>query len=429
VLFALSAGALIAVDVAVGGGMWSMLDLQVYDWGGQVARHSGDLYGLSYQHFGLHFTYPPTAAAVFSVLSYLPLTVLKWAASAGSVAALTAVTWLTWGALGYPRSRARLGGALATAAVAIWAEPVQQTLSYGQVNLVLMLIVVADLTLPDHAAWKGAGVGLAAGFKLTPLIFIPYLVLTRRFRAAAVALATFLATLGLAWIWLPAQSDRYWAGRLFMDPGRLGNGAYAGNQSLRGMLLRLAGGGHAAQAMWSVAVVIVAVGGLLLAAAASRRGREMAGVLLCALTGLLISPVSWSHHWVWAVPALVVAADSVVRATSAAGSRRRQRAAWAGVLALLAVFWSRLIWAVPARAVQGRGLRGPWLLSGDLYVLAGLATLGLATLGLAAGIMMYRRREPPGPDHDGLVAARRGTGTPALPAVPRSAAPAGDSAA
>jgi alpha-1,2-mannosyltransferase len=425
VLFALSAGALVAVDVVVAGGMWSMLDLHIYDWGGQIARHSGDLYGLTYQHSGLGFTYPPMAAAVFSVLAYLPLTLLKWAASVGSVAAMTAVIWLTWGALGHPRSRARLGGTLATAAVAIWAEPVQQTLSFGQVNLVLILIIVADLTLPDHVRWKGIGVGLAAGFKLTPLIFIPYLVLTRRFRAAGVATATFLATAAVSWIWLPAQSDRYWSGRLFMDAGRLGNGAYIGNQSLRGMLLRLAGSGHAAQAIWSVAVVIVAVGGLLLAAAASRRGREMAGVLLCALTGLLISPVSWSHHWVWAVPALVLAADSVLRARAEAGSRWRQRAAWGGLLALVAVFWSRLIWAVPARAVQGLGLRGPWLLTGNLYVLAGLATLGLAAMVM---IRPRQGRKPQAPGHVDQDALATAASRPDLPSVRQSAAPAGDSA-
>jgi alpha-1,2-mannosyltransferase len=191
------------------------------------------------------------------------------------------------------------------------------------------------------------------------------------------------------------------------------------------MLLRLAGSGHAAQAIWSVAVVIVAVGGLLLAAAASRRGREMAGVLLCALTGLLISPVSWSHHWVWAVPALVLAADSVLRARAEAGSRWRQRAAWGGLLALVAVFWSRLIWAVPARAVQGLGLRGPWLLTGNLYVLAGLATLGLAAMVM---IRPRQGRKPQAPGHVDQDALATAASRPDLPSVRQSAAPAGDSA-
>jgi alpha-1,2-mannosyltransferase len=402
-----------------------MLDLQVYDWGGQIARHSGNLYGLVLPGTDLAFTYPPMAAAVFSVLSYLPLTVLKWAASAGSVAALTAVTWLTWGALGYPRSRARLGGALAIAAVSIGAEPVQQTLGYGQVNIVLMLLVVADLTLPDPVRWKGIGVGLAAGFKLTALIFIPYLLLTRRFRTAGVALATFLATIAVFWPWLPGQSDRYWAGRLFMDAKRIGNNAFVGNQSLRGMVLRLAGNGAGAQAIWAVAVVIVVAAGLLLATAASRRGQEMTGVLLCALTGLLISPVSWSHHWVWVAPALVLAADNVIRARTEARSRWRRRAAWGGVLALLAVFWSRLVWAVPERELQGRGLSGLWQFTGNLYVLAGLAALALAA------VLLTRSREgriSAAQGRGGLEAATSTPGRPAVSPSPSPSAAAGDSA-
>lgn len=410
VLFALSAGAVAAVDLTVTPGMWSMLDLRIYDWGGLIARQSGNLYG---PHPGqpTGFTYPPMAAVVFSVLTYLPLTALKAAAQAGTLVSLTVVAWLTWGSLGYPRSRARLGAAMVTGAVATWAEPVQQTLAYGQINVVLMLVIVADLSLADRVRCKGAGVGLAAGIKLTALIFIPYLLLTRRFRAAGVALATFAATIVLAWAWLPAQSAGYWAGRLFADSGRLGNGAYVGNQSLRGLLLRLAGSGPPAAALWAVAVVIVAASGVLLAAAASRRGREVAAVLVCALTGLLISPVSWSHHWVWVVPALVLAADTVLRARAEGRSRRRRWAAWGSVLGLLAVFWTRLIWAVPVAARQGRGLSGSWQLAANLYVLA-----GLVILGLAAALMAYPRQR--GPGVPGLAPA----GLAAIPGRPRASA-------
>jgi alpha-1,2-mannosyltransferase len=383
VLFAASVTALIAVDWAARGALWSMLDLQIYDWAGHIARHSGNLYGLSFRVLHLHFTYPPMAAAVFAVLSYAPLPVLKCLVSAGSIAALTAVTWLSWGALGYSRSRERLGGTLAIAAIAIWSEPVQQTLAFGQVNIVLMLIIVADLGLPDGAWWKGAGAGLAAGFKLTPLIFIPYLLLTGRRRAAGVALAAFLATIVVTAVWLPSQSSRYWAGRLFMDPHRLGNVGYVGNQSLYGMLVRLTGSSHSANVAWLVAAVIVGAGGLLLAVAAQRK-QELAGVVICALTGLEVSPVSWSHHWVWIVPALVLAVHGAARMEAPAGPRCWPRvAAWSGVLALVAVFFSRLIWIVPASAVQGQGMRGAWLLVGNLYVLAGLAGLGLAAVVLA----------------------------------------------
>ncbi len=385
VLFAVSLAVLIGAGLAVPGGLRSMLDLRIYQWGGQIASHSGDLYGLSYRHTRLQFTYPPVAAVVFAAVSYLPLTFLKVAVAAGSVAALVVVSWLAWGALGYRRSRERLGGALVVAAVAVWSEPVWQTLTFGQVNIVLMLIILADLCLPDSARWKGAGVGLAAGFKLTPLIFIAYLLVTGRFRAAGVALATFVATIVIPAVLLPSQSLRYWAGGLFMDPRRVGNLAYVGNQSLNGLLLRLIGDASVARAAWVVAAVVVGSGGLLLAMVAARRGHELAGIVICALTGLEISPVSWSHNCVWIAPALVLALHGTLRVRAAA-SRWRRRAAWTGVLALLGVFFSQLIWVVPRSAVQGRGLPGLWLLPGDLYPLAGLAALGVAA------IMVIRER-------------------------------------
>jgi alpha-1,2-mannosyltransferase len=200
---------------------------------------------------------------------------------------------------------------------------------------------------------------------------------------------------------LPSQSSRYWAGRLFMDPYRLGNVGYVGNQSLYGMLVRLTGSPHSANIAWLVAVVIVGAGGLLLAVAAQRK-QELAGVVICALTGLEVSPVSWSHHWVWIVPALVLAVHGAARMEASARPRRWPRAAaWSGVLGLVAVFFSRLIWIVPASTVQGRGMHGAWLLVGNLYVLAGLAGLGLTAVMLARPPRPWRislrpRRTAPG---------------------------------
>lgn len=394
VLLAVSLGALIATGLAAPGGAWSALDLRVYFWGGQIARHSGDLYGLRYLDTGLRFTYPPVAALIFAALASLPFAAVRWALTGLTILAVAAVTWLSWGTLGYPRSRGRLGGTLAVTAIAVWSEPVWQTLTYGQVNAVLMLIIMADLCLPDDRRWKGAGVGLAAGLKLTPLIFIAYLLLTRRSRAGLVALAAFLATIAIPAVFLPSQSLQYWAGGLFADPRRVGNLAYVGNQSLNGLLLRLTGGGGAARAAWVAAALIIGAGGLLLAVAAARRGQELAGIVICALTGLEISPVSWSHHWIWVTPALVLAVGGALRARSGVAWRSRWRGLVprAGVLMLLGVFWSRMIWLIPEPDVQGKAAPGLWLLPGDLYPLAGLAALALAAVWTARG----RREEPAG---------------------------------
>jgi alpha-1,2-mannosyltransferase len=366
---------------------WSMLDLHIYLWGGTLVRHSVDPYVPTYLPHRLHFTYTPMAAGVFALLAAVDLPVVKVLVVAGSIASLVGVLWLTWGALGRERSAARLGATLATAAVALWIEPVRQTLSFGQVNLVLMLMIVADLCLPDTRWWKGVGVGLAAGFKLTPLIFIPYLLLTRRFRAAAVSAATFALTVLGSFVLLPRAARRYWLGGLFLRPNRLGNVHYVGNQSLYGAALRLFGTDAAARPYHLLAEVVVGVAGLMLAAWASRRGQEMVGVLVCALTGLLVSPVSWSHHWVWVAPMLVVLADFASRPLWAAAAASWRRASWLGAVVVAAVF-SGVLWAVPSTgrhpAVQGYVMTGPQQLIGDLYVLAGLGGLGVVAVLLVA---------------------------------------------
>jgi alpha-1,2-mannosyltransferase len=381
----------------------SLLDLQIYRWAGQLVLHSGDLYGAHFPHYGLRFTYTPMAAAIFSAVSILPMSLLKWIVTVASIGALVATLWIAWGTLGYQR-RDRIGPALAVAGVALWLEPVQQTLGFGQVNLVLMLVVIADICLADGRWFQGVGIGLAAGFKLTPLIFIPYLLLTRRFRAAGVAVATFCLTIAGSLLLLPTASRQYWLDGLFLEPGRTGNIAYVGNQSLRGALTRLLDSGPAAQPYWAAASVVVAIAGLALAALAARRGQEMIGILTCALTGLLVSPVSWSHHWVWIAPGLVVAADLAARrearassggasadpATRPATGQRwsgwRRRAGWAGVILLAVPFVALPQGLVPATMVQGADVHGPSLLTSSLYVVAGV------TAGCLVGLRLVRER-------------------------------------
>jgi alpha-1,2-mannosyltransferase len=370
---------------------WSVLDLRIYLWGGSLVWHSHDPYLYTYLYGHLHFTYTPMAAGLFALLSVINVGLMKVLFLAGSVASLVGVLWLTWGALGYRRSAARLGATLCVAAVALWLEPVWQTVSFGQVNLILMLVIVADLCLPDSRWWKGVGVGLAAGFKLTPLIFIPYLLLTRRYRAAAVAAATFGLTIVGTLLLLPRASEHYWLDGLALNSNRVGNLRYIGNQSLNGALLRLFGTAAADQPFRLAAVAVVGIAGLLLAAWASRRGQEMAGILVCALTGLLVSPVSWDHHWVWVAPALVVLVDLAVGPRWLAAAGRWRWVGWLGVAAVAVVF-SGLLWTVnslsptssrPSQAAQGRVMDGPQQLVGDLYVLAGLITMGAMAVLLA----------------------------------------------
>jgi alpha-1,2-mannosyltransferase len=397
VTFAVSIGGLAAFFATRSAELWSMTDLQVYLWAGHVASVTGTPYRGAYGNY-LYFTYPPIAAAVFEWLSHVPVAVVKWLITSASVLSIAGVIWLSWGKLGYRRSAGRVGATLLVAAVVLWFEPVQQTLAFGQVNAVLMLIVLADLCLPDSNVIKGAGVGLAAGFKLTPLVFIPYLLLTRRYRAAVVALGTFGLTIAASYLLLPTAAHEFWAGRLFLTVGRVGNVAYVGNQSLYGAAIRLLGSASAARPYWLAAATVIGLTGLLLAAWLSRRGQELAGIVTCALTGLLVSPVSWSHHWVWIAPALVAVTELAIRAVRAARLPLRL-ADWlaavpAGlaVIAVMALYiaypfhappggpWlpQGLIWTLPQSAAQGSGMTGYQELIGNLYLLAGL--IGLAAV-------------------------------------------------
>jgi len=383
-----------------------MTDLQIYRWGGTLALHSGDLYTAKFPHplpDHLLFTYTPMAALVFAALSAIPLIVLDWLALVASIAALAGTLWLTWGALGYQRSAGRVAATLTMAGVALWLQPVQQTLLFGQINLILMLVVVADLCLPDTSRAKGIGVGLAAGFKLTPLIFVAYLLFTRRFRAAAVSLATFALTIVISFIVLPAQSRRYWIKGLFLHSRRAGSNAAVTNQSLNGAFTRLTGSLAAAHPYWIAASVIIGIGGLLLAARASRQGQEMLGILTCALTGLLISPISWDHHWVWIAPVLVVATDMAVRAGAPGTGRllsgRRWRwAAWVGVAAIAVPFLFLPPALVPRGTIRDISRHPAPLLTGNLYVISGLVLLCLA------GLIILR----PPPARPGPLPAPRG---------------------
>jgi alpha-1,2-mannosyltransferase len=160
------------------------------------------------------------------------------------------------------------------------------------------------------------------------------------------------------------------------------------NQSLNGALTRLTGSLGAAHPYWVGASVVIGLGGLLLAARASRQGREMLGILTCALTGLLISPISWAHHWVWIAPALVVAADMAVRAVAPGTGRLLSRgrsslwrlAAWVGVVAIAVPFFLLPSYLVPRGTIRDISLHPAPLLTGNLYVISGLVLLGLSGL-------------------------------------------------
>ena len=339
---------LVAFGVALGGYVIYMVghpkgytmdpvDLAVYRAGGLIVRHIQPYYDprlaaplydwVGYGKLHLPFTYTPFAAVAFALISFVPYQLSLKLSVAVDLVALLAAVWFTLGGLGYRRQTVvRAGATLLGAGALLWTEPVLRTIYLGQVNLVLLALIMWDLCQPDTDKsrwWKGFGTGIAAGIKLTPLIFIPYLLVARKFRQAAMVLAGFVFTVLLGFAILPKDSTKWWFDGLFAQAKRTGFTGWAGNQSLDGLITRLAGSIHAGEPAWIAVAVLVAAAGSVCAGLLDRKGHAMLGLLMAALTGLLISPISWDHHWVWIVPGVVVAAHYAAAGLAPGGQASR----------------------------------------------------------------------------------------------------------
>ncbi len=331
-LLALSLAAFVTLCVLRGA---PMADLLVYRAEGAAVAHGTALYGFTVTEWHLPATYPPFAAILFVPAVWLPVPVLKAVFLAGNVLLLATLVALS----ARLANRALPPSLLCTAtALALWLEPVFQTLLFGQINLALACLVLWDLTRPAGARAKGLALGMAAGVKLTPAVFMAYLLLRGRVREAATAGAAFAGTVALGAVLLPSASVDFWTRRLY-ETGRVGKAWIVDNQSLRGLVAR-ALGDPAPGLAWALPAVLVAVVGLGLAARTRREGH---GVLLTACTALLVCPISWTHHWVWCVPLLAVLL-----------AEGRTRTA---VLVTL-VFTARTMWLVPHEGA--RDLELPW---------------------------------------------------------------------
>jgi alpha-1,2-mannosyltransferase len=303
-----------------------LVDLDVYRTGGLSVLRGQPLYAMLTQPPQLlAFTYPP-AAALFAV----PLALMPWPAAQlvwvpFVYGPLAVVIWYAFA----PLLRRVSGPApLRPAAFAVifaacaYLFPVRDEMRFGQVDLVLLAMAVADCATRRPPWPRGLLVGLATAVKLVPGVFIVYLWLSGRRRAAlTAALVALGGTLG-AWLLLPQDSVTYWTSAIF-DPGRLGSNAGTSDQSLRGLLLRAFLPGSLPGALWAVLAIAVAVAGFALVRRLARDSREMEAIAVTALVGVLASPVSWIHHYVVvvvAIGAILADARSLGRTVLAAGT-------------------------------------------------------------------------------------------------------------
>ena len=283
-----------------------MLDLDVYRTGGQAMLHGSKLYAIRAAD-RLPFTYPPLSA-VFA----LPLALLPFKTDQVIWVALMIGPLVLAVRAGFRPILARTASAAPVVfpvilAIAAYLQPVKQGIGFGQVDLLLLALCLTDCLAKDPRWPRGLLIGIATAVKLEPGVFIIYLLITGRRRAAGTAALSFAGVTGLAWVISPSDSTAYW-GRAIFDSNRLGGNGSAANQAIRGMVLRaLRFHPHLApDLVWLPLALLVGVAGFAAARACWKHGHDISGVAITGLLGALLSPVGWIHHLCWVVVAIGV---------------------------------------------------------------------------------------------------------------------------
>ncbi|GIH06984.1 hypothetical protein Rhe02_50510 [Rhizocola hellebori] len=306
--------ALFALVVAASGWVFYSLyntghhffDLKIYmralDW--WTSGH--DLYDYSQPDFlqkYLYFTYPPFAALLLLPFSLLPLGLVEVLLTIGTVAATIVTTIWIFRAL-----KLDFKWVIFAIPLILITEPMRETIPLGQINMLLVLLVLMDLLVlrPRGSRWMGVGIGLATAIKLLPGIFILYLLLTRQWRAAITSMVTAVAATVITAVVAPRASWDFWTAALW-DTTRVGRTDITGNQSLLGLLHRLVAPAEPNRVIWVALALAVLAFGLWRAVIAHRNGNEVAALAITGLVGSLISPITWPHHLYWFVPALLAA--------------------------------------------------------------------------------------------------------------------------
>lgn len=354
----------------------NFVDLHVYLGGSAAIDQPGSLYSYVYADqtpdFPLPFTYPPFAAVVFYPLHLLPFGLVAFLWQIATMAALYGAIRLSQRLIGVAAGATGRRVAMSWTAVAIWIEPLRSTFDYGQVNVLLMTAVLWAVC---STRWwlSGLLVGVAAGIKLTPAISGVYLVGARRWGAAVFSAVVFVATIGISVLAVGDQT-RYYFTDLLGDAHRVGPIATSFNQSWRGGISRILGHDVGFGPLLVAALAVTAVLAVLAWRAldsADRLGR----LVVVELFGLLLSPISWTHHWVWLVPLMIWAIHGPVRELPGA-----RIVGWGWLaLTVIGVPWL-LSFAQPTIWQISR----PWYLAwaGLVYIVAAVATLiWIATTG------------------------------------------------
>lgn len=276
------------------------LDLSVYRDATLYWRSGHNPYLTNFGVHHLAFTYPPFAFLVLSPLSWPSFAVAEWVLWAVSIAAATGSVILMLRERGLDVTPRLWWQALAWSCVAgIMLEPARSALDYGQIEFILMFAVVADLLLVPRR-YRGILIGAAAAVKLTPLIFVALLIVNKDVKSAVRAVTTFVCCTAVSWVFWPILSRIYWFHEV-SDAARVGTISYSGNQSWYAIFHRPPLPPDGSAFAWLLASLVVITVAVFIAWRCVGANKKPFAVISVALAGLLVSPISWTHHWLWLI--------------------------------------------------------------------------------------------------------------------------------
>lgn len=300
------------------------IDFDVYWTGARYFLDGGYLYGeIPALHEGAHlpFTYPPVAVLIFVPFALIPYQASSIIFSLLSLYALYVIAKYTFTALrtyGFASEEKPWYDIVLWVIIiaSLFTAPIRDTFGFGQINLLLMVLVVVDCLAPKRRWWTGALVGLTIAIKLTPMVFLLYFFWRRDWKSLGMTLGSFVVYNLVALAVMPKTAKLYWT-EIITDGERIGNYDYAGNQSINGVLARFGLDGHTLSVSWFIVALIAGLIVAVIVWQLVKTRQYFAALMVNGLAANLCSPVSWEHHWTWAIPLIALFAVWVFKQTPA----------------------------------------------------------------------------------------------------------------
>jgi alpha-1,2-mannosyltransferase len=374
------------------------IDIDVYRMGGQAWLDGHSLYDHDAKFhtpigLNLPFTYPPLAAVLFCPFAWLGMPAASVTITLITMALLLVSTMMVLTRLDVWNTARLVPGpswsrrwwltVLIVAGATLWLEPIKSNFAFGQINVVLMTLVIADC-VPRRTPWpRGLLLGLGIAIKMTPAVFLLYFLLRRDRRAVLTSLASVAAATLAGFVLAWHDSWQYWT-HTVRNTDRIGSASLNTNQNVAGTLARLGLGDHERFLPWVAACLLVLALTVWAARRVLRADEPVMAVICIALFGLAVSPVSWSHHWVWMLPTVLV--------TTVLAWRRRNAA-----LALLsAAGVALMVWTPIDLMPKHHEVTAAWWrqLVGVSYLWWALATIAAAGVTIAAAVTTVSAPRP-----------------------------------